>query len=294
MEHQLWKGIVTILKSILKPRPRSRERFSCEDIVRVWFWAVIHDRPVSWATQRSNWPVHERRRPLPSSATMSRRLRSPQVRAVIKAIEAQTMSKTGTAPLVWMIDGKPLVIGSCSKDRQAGYGRAARGKSKGYKLHAIYGADRSIAAWRIAPMNVDERVIARRLVREARVQGYLVADSNYDSNPLHEVCAQVGELQLVVRPRGGYGLKKRRRIQSAGRRRGIELLEHPFPEFGRALLRQRTDIERDFGNLTNWGGGLTHLPPWVRTHRRVHRWVQAKLILDALKRRTPSTTYGTT
>lgn len=294
MEHQLWKGIVTSLKVILKSRRKARERYDCEDIVRVWFWAVIHDRPVSWATQRSNWPVHERRRRLPSSSTMSRRLRSPQVLTVIKAIETQTIRHTGTAPLMWMIDGKPLVIGSCSKDRQAGYGRAARGKAKGYKLHAIYGADRSIAAWRIAPMNVDERVVARRLVREAQIQGYLVADSNYDSNPLHEVCSQVGELQLLVRPRGGLGLKKRRRVQSAGRRRAIELLEHPFPEFGHGLLRQRTDIERDFGNLTSWGGGLTHLPPWARRHRRVHRWVQAKLILDALKRRSASPGYGAT
>jgi hypothetical protein len=179
---------------------------------------------------------------------------------MIRDIEQKTLRPSELKPLVWMVDGKPLVISNCSKDRQAGYGRAGRGKAKGYKLHVIRGLDRSIAAWRIAPMNVDERVMARRLVREARIQGYLLGDSNYDSNPLHEVCSSMPELQLVTRPRGGYGLTKRRRAQSAGRRRSIELLEHPQPEFGRQLLRQRDDIERGFGNLSNWGGGLTHLP----------------------------------
>jgi hypothetical protein len=57
------------------------------------------------------------------------------------------------------------------------------------------------------------------------------------------------------------------------------------------LLQDRAAIERYFGNATNWGGGLTHLPAWVRTHRRVHRWVQAKLTLSQLKRANKNTTY---
>ncbi len=77
---------------------------------------------------------------------------------------------------------------------------------------------------------------------------------------------------------------------SLGRRRTAELINNPNPEFARELMLLRNTIERSFGNLTNWGGGLTHLPPWVRTHRRVHRWVQAKLILNAIKR-TPTPTY---
>jgi hypothetical protein len=140
-------------------------------------------------------------------------------------------------------------------------------------------------------MNKDERVMARRMLRTAAIQGYLLADSQYDSNPLHEVCTAQGELQLVAAPRGGYGLTKRRKRQSAGRRRCLELLDNPQPHFGRTLLDERVAIERGFGNLTNWGGGLTHLPPWARTHRRVHRWVQMKLILNALKRSAFSTTY---
>lgn len=291
MERQLWMQIVALLKGIDKPRPNPRDTYSAEEIVRVLLWAALHDRPVSWAVQRAHWPLHERRRSLPSSTTMSRRWGTAEVQTLLVTIEERVLRPAGLKPLVWMIDGKPLVIGNCSKDRQSGYGRAAAGKARGYKLHLIRGLDGSIAAWRIAPMNKDERVMARRMLRTAEIQGYLLADSNYDSNPLHEVCAVRGELQLLTAPRGGYGLTKRRKRQSAGRRHCLELLENPQPQFGRTLLHERDAIERSFGNLTNWGGGLTHLPPWARTYRRVHRWVQAKLILNALKRSASETTY---
>ena len=190
-----------------------------------------------------------------------------------------------------MIDGKPLAFSGCSKDRQAGYGRAANCKAKGYKIHAIISADESIAAWRVAPMNKDERVMAKRLVRTAAVQGYLVGDSNYDSNPLHEACSKRDQLQLISRRRnlgkGGIGHDK----QSAGRLRSIALTENPFPVFANQLRQDRNQIERCFAHTTNWGGGLTCLPPWVRTHRRVHRWVQTKLVLTALKRNLIARTY---
>jgi len=288
MEHQLWKVILTVLKTIDKPRRRTIEMFSCEDILRVWFWAVLHDRPVSWATQHVNWPLHERRRRLPSSSTMSRRLRTPEVQALLVAVEKATCRSRGVQPFVWIIDGKPLTIGGASKDRQAGYGRASRGKAKGYKLHLIQGIDGSVAAWRIAPMNKDERVMARRMVRCAAIQGYLLADGNYDSNPLHELCRH-RELQLLAPLRGGPNRPNRRKRQDPGRKRSQELLENPLDDFGRALHDHRNAIERSLANLTNWGGGLTHLPPWIRTHRRVHRWVQAKLILNAIKRCTNPT-----
>lgn len=84
MEHQLWKRIVAVMKVIAKPRNVGRCTFTNEDIVLVWFWSVLHDRPVSWACKRSNWPICLRRRKLPSSSTMSRRLvREGQVRGYL-------------------------------------------------------------------------------------------------------------------------------------------------------------------------------------------------------------------
>src|SRR5687767_11277158 len=135
MEHQLWKSIVAVLLRLDKARAAARFDFSDQEIVQVYYWSVICDRPTSWACKKGHWPVHLRGRPLPSPATMSRSLRSASVVALLDALERRVTAPKGPG-LFWMIDGKPLPIGGCSKDRQAGYGRAARGKAKGYKLHA--------------------------------------------------------------------------------------------------------------------------------------------------------------
>jgi hypothetical protein len=136
-------------------------------------------------------------------------------------------------------------------------------------------------------MNKDERVMAERLLKAAppEVIGYVSADSNYDSNQLHQICDQRGNVQLVTRRRNGPGKGTGYRKQAVGGLRCIAMLESPYPAFAEQLLQDRAEIERRFGNLVNWGGGLTCLPAWVRTHRRTRRWVQAKLVLAALKLR---------
>jgi hypothetical protein len=133
-------------------------------------------------------------------------------------------------------------------------------------------------------MNKDERVMAERMLKQAAIQGYVVADGNYDSNRLHAVCDARGNLQLVTRRRYGPKRGTGHRRQTTGRLRSIALVEGPEPAFAEGLLHDRAAIERDYGQLTNWGGGLVALPPWVRTYRRVHRRVQAKLALTALRR----------
>jgi len=291
MEHQLWRSIVAILATLNKSRKRTVCDFSDEDIVKVHYWSVIHDRPVRWACNPKHWPFWHRRQALPSPATMSRRLRTESVRSVLNALEQRVITPSRPS-LFWMIDGKPLSISGCSKDRQAGYGRAANGKAKGYKVHAIVDSAGAIAGWRVAPMNKDERVMAKRLVRTATIQGYLVGDANYDSNKLHQACAARDQLQLVTPRRYGPNHGIAHEKQTPGRLRSIQLTENPYPAFANQLLRDRADIERRFAHLVNWGGGLTCLPPWVRTHRRVHRWVQAKLVLTALKRSHRTRTYA--
>ena len=111
----------------------------------------------------------------------------------------------------------------------------------------------------------------------------MLGDSNYDDNALHDICLWRGELQLVTprRYRKAKGLGHHR--HSAGRLRSLAMIDNPVSDFGRDLLEQRRDIERYFGQLTSFGGGLSPLPAWVRTHRRLHRWVQAKLIFNALR-----------
>ena len=135
-------------------------------------------------------------------------------------------------------------------------------------------------------MNTDERVMAERLLKAAppEVVGYVVGDANYDSNTLHRAGDARGELQHITPRRYGPGNGTGHRKQAAGRLRSIARVESPFPAFADQLRRDRAEVERRFGDLVNWGGGLNGLPAWVRTHRRVRRWVQAKLVLTRLKR----------
>lgn len=284
MERQLWDSIVDVLTRVCKTKENPMCTFSCVRIVKTWLWSVLHDRPISWACRRENWPIHQRRFALPSNTTMSRRLRSDGVRDLLLQLEHHVLKPRNMGSLVWMMDGKPLTIGGCSKDRQAGYGKAAGAKAKGYKMHAIIGNNGEVAQWRVAPMNKDERVMGRRMLKAMEGVGYVVADGNYDSNKLHGVCDDNGDLQLVARRRYGAGRGLGHRKHAESRLRSKAILEDPDTRFGMGLLDQREQIERFFGNLSGWGGGLTHLPPWVRTWRRVHRWVQAKIVIHQFKR----------
>ena len=56
MERQLWKKIVTLMKGINKRGNGVVCAYTDAVIVKVWFWAVLHDRPISWACKNSNWP----------------------------------------------------------------------------------------------------------------------------------------------------------------------------------------------------------------------------------------------
>jgi hypothetical protein len=291
MERQLWLSLQQRLRP-LSTRFRPRCTYQDADIVRVYYWAVLHDRPTAWACERRNWPPHARKGPLPSPSAMSRRLRGPAVRELLRQLQGAVLGPQGDhPPLLWLVDGKGLPIGGASGDRQAGYGKAAGGKAKGYKLHALVGADGSVPVWRVAPMYKDERVMARRMVRQAAIQGYLVGDSYFDDNQLHDVCLDKGGLQLVTPRRYRHAKGRGHHRHSPGRLRCLEILDSPDPRFGRGLFCQRRAIERYFGNLTSFGGGLGPLPAWARTHRRVHRWVQAKLTFNALRMQLRNQTY---
>lgn len=266
--------------------PGSRGRppkasYTDRDIVLVYLWAVLHDRPISWACRRENWPFHDRRRALPSPATMSRRLRTARLVGLLRALEARALRPGTAASELCFIDAKPLVIGGNGADRDARFGRAAGAMAKGYKLHLILENTGDTLAWEVLPMSVDERPTAvellGRLDRSRR--GLLLADSNYDASYIYDAAAAKG-MQLVASPRCRNARGHGHRPQSPHRMRGLSIARRHA-----SILTQRGAIERRFGDLGNRPGGLGPLPNWVRGLVRVRRWVAAKLIIHALLRR---------
>src|SRR5436309_15923836 len=103
MERQLWKAIVAVIAAVDKaPTPLSFT-YSDEVIVGVWYWSVIHDRPMSWACERRNSPLDLRRRPLPSYSRPTRRLRTPALRALLAPADQRVLAPTRPGPL-WTTD----------------------------------------------------------------------------------------------------------------------------------------------------------------------------------------------
>lgn len=291
MDRELYRLILQELRKTTPHLP-IRGTYTDQEIVSVFYFAVLNNRPVSWACDRRNWPICylSHGRSLPSQSQMSRRLRTASVSQLLDQIEQQVFHSdksevTSPFELAWYLDGRPLVVSKHSRDRYARFGRASRGIGRGYKLHLLLGCRGTIGDYRVTPMNRDERPMARRMLRRAKIQGYVLGDANYDDDGLHEICEKRGNLTMITPPRQknakGFGHRK----YTASRRDCIQRQRDPFPEFVEQMMRQRYRIDTFFGQQTSCGEGLWSLPPWVRTFPRVYRWIQAKLALLVLRNR---------
>lgn len=277
MERKLWTQLYPLVASACQRISHPKVVFSDRWILLVYLWAVLHDRPTSWACRPENWPGELRPIGLPSQATMSRRLRSPHIQWALALILERLRVEQDTGLLKY-IDAKPLPVGGCSKDPDARWGRGSRSLIKGYKLYALWGIGPVPLAWEVRSADHSESTEADRLIPHLCGYGYLIGDSIYDCNRLYDLAIEHGH-QLIAPPkRPGRGLGHGR--QSPYRLRGLELLAG---RFGRWLYSTRSAIERDFGHLTSFGGGLNGLPSWVRRSGRVGMWVEAKLIINGVR-----------
>lgn len=253
--------------------------YSTAKIVLVYLWAAVHDRPMSWAVDKANWSEDLCPNVLPSQSQLSRRMRGADVVELMTELEQNFVAVFGADQrVIRIIDGKPLDVSNVSKDPDAGYGRSAGGMHKGYKLHVVHSGGPAPLAWALTPMNTSEKVMAAALIPTLPGEGYLLADTEFDTNALHDLAHESGH-QIIAPKRGRTkGLGHHR--HSPYRLRSIELLKS---RFGKTLYRRRKQIEREFGNLVSFGGGLICLPAWVRRYHRVRNWVQAKLLINAAR-----------
>jgi hypothetical protein len=281
MQARRWTTLYRLVNEVAVTLSPGSRRFADRIIVLVLLWAAFHHKPISWAVQRRNWPAWMQRLlpTVPSSTTMSRRLRRESVRVFLDRLLERVQGPLRVS-LVRVVDGTALEIRGHSKDRQAGYGFGSGRKAKGYKLHLLLDSAGVVVQWLIAPMNVNEKRMALRMILKTDEMAYLVADGEYDANSMHRaVSAKGGQL---VAPRRADAKKLGHRRQAPGRLRSQAMLEGPSP-FGRELLRARSTIERFFGNADSHSEALGELPAWVRTHRRVRTWVHAKLVINAVR-----------
>ena len=275
MERELWDQLYRL--ALECDRSKSKAFYRDWEIVVIYFWAVIHDRPTSWACDCINWESCTVAIRLPNQSTVSRRLRTAEVQQLMHKI-FETFAVMTRLPQYLCIDGKPLTIGDHSRDPDARNGWAGFGFAKGYKLHAIWGKGPIPLCFEVTSLNVGEAKVARDLVSQVQHPAYIVGDRQYDSNPLHEV-ARGKNCQLIAEQKNRTGRLAPNRKHSVARIKCFEILKTAK---GQLLLKYREQIERQFGKLTCHGAGLGPLPAWVRTFHRVRLWVQAKLIINAV------------
>lgn len=286
MERELWRWIAWGLKRLPRRWPRGAV-YDSRAVLAVLLWAALHDRSVTWACGRGNWPVQAWRRPLPDQSTMSRRLRDPLVLEDFERPVAILQRHPRAAAGTIIVDGKPLAVSEFTSDPEAVTGWGAGRHAKGYKLHALIDDARRLLAWDVRPMKDSEQAVACELVARAAARGVLpssgelLGDSNYDSRHLYAAASAAGLRLIAPRRVPGTGFNNSGTMH-ADRLRAVAELESD-PDATDRFKSRRATIERFFGAIASVGGGLYALPPWIRRLRRAKLWVGAKLTLVAAR-----------
>ncbi len=273
MSSHVWKLVYHSLRRVNKRIPKKGRACQYSDtlIVAMYLWTVFHDRPLCWAVDRSNYSSVFRPRRLPSRSQFGRRIRSARCQALLDALNRE-LAKVEEVPNIFLMDSRPLRVGPYSRDPDVRTGYTKDGFAKGYKLHALATKRGEIVAWRLTPLNRNDKPVARELIEEARPQGLVLADGAYDSGAIYDQVLEHKALLLTPLPEnvgGGH------RPQSAARMLAARMWANGAED----LFRERLGIERIFSQQSSFGGGLAPLPAWVRRWSRVWRWVAAKLVL---------------
>jgi len=289
MDRKVFRDIKGILRSLGAYRRRPGQVHTDGAIVVAYYFALLNRRSTWWACDRANWLPGLWRGQLPSQSCMSRRLRTPAIRALLDRLEHAVRPALPELVVAAAIDGKPLEIAMHSSDPHAGKGRGAGHTANGYKIHALLSVCGTLICWRLSPLSISERTMACRMMRSLPTSiCYIVGDSHYDTNPLAAAARQAGAQLAAPRKRSDVGKGLGHRPHDQARLRSIQMLEPERSPFAADLMRSRTAVERLFAQWSNPSGGLIGLPPWVRTYPRVKAWVQAQLVIAILQGTIPT------
>lgn len=247
----------------------------------IYFFAVLSGHSPKWASRRRSWPpwcCAVLPQPLISYSQLSRRLKTDALRELVARLNEELRDRLprGDAKAV---DGKPLVVGGYSHDRDAAWGKVPDGWANGYKLHVVIdSASGAIDAFAVTSLAAGEATVLRRqLLGRVDLRGCtLRGDANYDSNPTYAAVADAGGRHVAQRRKPGTGLGHH--PQHPDPRRAVRELEQT-PGGLAEHKRRRNRVEQVLAHLGNLPFGLSALPPFVRRLPRVRLWVLAKITL---------------
>lgn len=291
MDGRLWTILYREIQRASKPKvgPRRAGRpvvYRTDEVLAVWVFAALMDWPISvtherltsgaagwWLRRHWQWPLR-----VPSVPTLTRRAKQPAFRRLLRCLLERLRKRMAVAPTGDVVmDSTFLCTGWYSRDPDSR--RSCHGGKwyRGYALHVICDERGVVWAWHVTSANVQEMAVARRLIRQMSLVGcgacYVVADTGYDSEPLHQrVRIHLGgQLLAPINSRGGKS--ERWRVRQPGRDAADRFLS---TQEGRAVFEKRSVIER----LNSWFKGTSNvsmLPYHVRRLGRVRRWIDLKL-----------------
>lgn len=286
---QLYREIRRACKGEVLSRRVGRPRvYGTDEILLVWAFAAMNDWPISvarrklasgvagwWMRRHWAWPKR-----MPSVPTLTRRAQDGTFRCLLRRVLRRLRKRLAAAPRgLAVMDATFLLTGSYSRDPESRWTCHGGKWYRGYALHAIVDQQGVLWAWHVTSANVQEMAVARRLIRQLSLSGgsvdYLITDTGYDSEPLHQLSRRRLDAQLLA-PVNLRGAKTERwRERQPGRNASDRLLATPE---GQVLSNVRSVIER----WNSWFKGTSKtsmLPYHVRRIRRVRRWIDLKLMV---------------
>src|SRR5262245_1663887 len=124
MERELWPPLYHELLAAARDVRQKYVRHQPWAVAAVLLWAALHDRPIRWACDpRHRSTTRLRPAAIPSQSTVSRRARRAAFGLFLTWL-TDRLRGGGLPGLALAVDGKPLLVGGCSHDPDARFGRA--------------------------------------------------------------------------------------------------------------------------------------------------------------------------
>ncbi len=150
MDSHAWREIYQMIVSVNRSIPAFGRKPTYSDvlIVAMYAWSVAHDRPLCWVCRREHYSSCFRPRKLPPVSQFSRRIQTPRCNRILQEV-SNRLARSDKGTPVSYLDARPLVVGSCTKDREAWSGRVYGGFARGYKLHTLITEVGRVSTWEL-------------------------------------------------------------------------------------------------------------------------------------------------